>query len=302
MRFDPLAALVKLGNFLGPLPHKWDCQAAHGRPCACWKGEAEILIHDLIANTGKEEPPPMRPAIRLALPPPPREVEMTPKEIVQTALLIEMRDHLDSVRTRLDRQEDTLMALPGAVQAALDNFTAALATALGTTPSVPVPTPPAQASPWWKPTAAQTISFATRIGWAVSDLDGDRQANASPQTPQIVACDGTASDAMTYASFGFMPDGYRIVPWAAMREAFRKRCDKLNDAGTVEQANGLLQGAGNLDAPFVIFLSMLGQTTASLFGEVPFVVSGGFGDIQSWVTNYMAPTPKGPNAPGPSGG
>jgi hypothetical protein len=234
----------------------------------------------------------------IRLPRLPPEIVMTPAEVIHTHLLMNLNDQVRELRTKLDAQEDMTMALPGPVQSALDNFTSALAAALGTTPSTAA-IPVLQVAPWWKPTATQTIAFAQRIGWAVADLDGNRQANNSPQAPKIVACDGTAADAMAYASFGFLPDGVRWMWSSSQRDTQRKLVDKLNDCGSPDAANLLVQGAGNLTTDFALFLVLLDQTTGtSVFGSVSFVEAQGYTDIQSWVTNYMSATPKGPAGPG----
>lgn len=49
----------------------------------------------------------------------------------------------------------------------------------------------AEALKWWRPTATQTVAFASRIGWSLTDLNGSRQANNSPSTPKIPVCDGS---------------------------------------------------------------------------------------------------------------
>jgi hypothetical protein len=187
--------------------------------------------------------------------------------------------------------------LPSPVQAALDNFSQALAAAIGGS----VAATPAAPPKWYRPTAAQTVDFAKRIGWSVADLDGDRQANAAPTTPMIVSCDGTAADAMTYAAFGFQPDGHRMLWPASNREAAREQCDRIYLAASPAAANAIIDGAGapgvTNDLDYVMI--MTGQVIGGGLMGTPRINAEAFQTVDAYVAYFMSATTPGPNAPGP---
>lgn len=189
------------------------------------------------------------------------------------------------------------MSLPAAVQAALDAFSSALAAALGGT----APAAPAGPVKWYRPTATQSMAFATRIGWAVSDLDGNRQANSTAVSPKIPACDGTPADAMTFAAFGFQPDGIRYRWNPTDRENARAMCDALYLAASPAAANLIVQGAGDpgVTNDLDYCLVMTGAVSGGGLLGTPSVNAGAFQTVDAWVAYWMSATPPGPNAPGP---
>ena len=198
------------------------------------------------------------------------------------------------------------MSLPPALQTAFDNFQAAL-TAFLAGPNAPVPVVPDAPAKWYRPTAAQTITFAARFpGWTVADVDGDRQSNpGSPTSKQpLVACDGTAADAMTYASFGFLPDGLRYNWRAVDREASRVLCDKIYAAASAQAANTIVPGAGDPGATndldyALIMCGQMPNANAGLLGQTGRLAGGIWQTVDAWVAWFMSQTQPGPGAPGP---
>jgi hypothetical protein len=172
-----------------------------------------------------------------------------------------------------------------------------LAADLGETPPAPAVVIPGR----WRPTDAQTAAFATRIGWPLADLNGDRQANTMPATPKIPACDGTVADAMLYAFFGFDPSGVRVNYRAADRAVSGLLADRIATAGSAAAAQAILQGAGDpgVTSDLDCVLIELGQVIGGGLGGSPHVNAEQFQTADAWLAWWMSQTPAGPAAPGP---
>jgi hypothetical protein len=154
---------------------------------------------------------------------------------------------------------------------------------------------------FWKPTSAQKVSFATRVGWTVADLDGNRQANNSPLTPKIPVCDGSINDALTYAAFGFDPTGLRVLWTPDNRESARQMCDRLARAGNFSAANEVIDGAGapGVTQDLACFLVLTGMTVGGGLLGTPRLLNYGWSNVGECLAWYMAAVPPGPKAPGP---
>jgi hypothetical protein len=114
------------------------------------------------------------------------------------------------------------------------------------TDATPTPAPPS--APWHRPTAQETAAFASRIGWPVMDLEGDRAAELpttefpSPVHPAIAPCDGSDEDMKTYHKFGFVATGARPAFTSDSRDQYRNLADQVWKAGSADAADLIVKG------------------------------------------------------------